>query len=100
MDEVILSAPFGKLQSENVMKIESNSIETLQKTGAPTLVESLTSIPGVEQFATGQALANQLSEDFQATGFWYTPREFASKISNGVMNTVWALMAQDLKALR
>ena len=29
MDEVILSAPFSKLQSENVMKIESKSIETL-----------------------------------------------------------------------
>ena len=26
MDEVILSAPFNKLQSENVMKIESKSI--------------------------------------------------------------------------
>ncbi len=56
MDEVILSAPFGKLQSENVMKIESNSIETLQKTGAPTLAESLTSIPGVEQLSTGTGI--------------------------------------------
>ncbi|MGB5244845.1 MAG: TonB-dependent receptor [Lutimonas sp.] len=56
MDEVILSTPFHRLQSENVMKIESKSIESLQKNGAPTLIESLTSIPGVEQFSTGTGI--------------------------------------------
>ncbi|MFD1315897.1 TonB-dependent receptor [Namhaeicola litoreus] len=56
MDEVILSTPFHRLQSENVMKIESKSIQSLQKNGAPTLIESLTSIPGVEQFSTGTGI--------------------------------------------
>jgi iron complex outermembrane receptor protein len=56
MDEIIVSAPFNKLQSENVMKIESKTIETLKKNGAPTLMESLTSIPGVSEFSTGTGI--------------------------------------------
>ena len=53
MDEVILSAPFNKLQNENVMKIESRSIESLRKKGAPTLMQSISSIPGVAEISTG-----------------------------------------------
>ena len=45
MDEVIVSAPFSRLQSENVMKIESRSVSTLKKQGAPTLAQSLASVP-------------------------------------------------------
>ena len=56
MDEVILSAPFHRLQSENVMKIESKSISSLRKNGGVTLIEGLTSIPGVEQLSTGTGI--------------------------------------------
>ncbi len=56
MDEVILSAPFNKLQSENVMKIESKSIETLKKAGAPTLMQSISNIPGVSELTTGTGI--------------------------------------------
>ncbi len=56
MDEVILSAPFNKLQSENVMKIESKSIETLKKSGAPTLMQSISNIPGVSEITTGTGI--------------------------------------------
>ncbi len=56
IDEVIIAAPFNKLQSENVMKIESRSIANLEKIGAPTLIQSLTAIPGVEQFSTGTGI--------------------------------------------
>lgn len=56
MDEVILSAPFNKLQSENVMKIESKSIETLKKAGAPTLMQSISNIPGVSEITTGTGI--------------------------------------------
>ena len=56
MDEVILSAPFNKLQSENVMKIESKSIETLKKAGAPTLMQSISNIPGVAEITTGTGI--------------------------------------------
>ncbi len=56
MDEVILSAPFNKLQSENVMKIESKSIETLKKAGAPTLMQGISNIPGVAEITTGTGI--------------------------------------------
>ncbi len=56
MDEVIVSAPFNKLQSENVMKIESKGIETLRKTGAPTLMQSISSIAGVSEITTGTGI--------------------------------------------
>jgi iron complex outermembrane receptor protein len=50
MDEVIVSSPFHKIQSENVMKVEYKSMESLQKNGEATLIQGITSIPGVEQF--------------------------------------------------
>ena len=53
MDEVIVSTPFNKLQSENVMKVEHKTIEQLQKAGAPTLIQGLATIPGVSQISTG-----------------------------------------------
>lgn len=56
MDEVIVSVPFNKLQSENVMKIESKSIETLRKTGAPTLMQSISNIAGVSELSTGTGI--------------------------------------------
>ena len=53
MDEVIVSTPFNKLQSQNVMKIEHENIQTLQKKGNATLMEGVASIPGVSQITTG-----------------------------------------------
>ncbi len=56
MDEVIVSSPFHKIQSENVMKVEYKSIKSLQKNGEVTLIQGITSIPGVEQFSTGTGI--------------------------------------------
>ena len=56
MDEVIVSTPFNKLQSENVMKVEHKSIAQLQRQGAATLMEGLTSIAGVSQVSTGVSI--------------------------------------------
>ena len=56
MDEVIVSTPFNKTQSENVMKVAKKSMESLKKQGAPTLIQSLTAIPGVENFSTGNGI--------------------------------------------
>ncbi|WP_456461941.1 TonB-dependent receptor [Lutibacter sp.] len=53
MDEVIISTPFNKLQSENVMKVERASIQQLKNKGAATLIEGISSIPGVSQVSTG-----------------------------------------------
>ncbi|MWB95830.1 TonB-dependent receptor [Flavobacterium sp. GA093] len=56
MDEVIVSTPFNRLQSQNVMKVEHQSIKTLQQKGTSTLIEGLATIPGVSQISTGTSI--------------------------------------------
>ena len=56
MDEVIISTAFNKLQSQNVMKVEHESIKSLQQKGITTLIEGLTTIPGVSQISTGTSI--------------------------------------------
>ncbi|MES2544682.1 MAG: TonB-dependent receptor [Bacteroidota bacterium] len=56
MDEIIVSTAFHKLQSQNVMKVEQESIKSMQKKGASTLVEGLAKIPGVSQISTGTSI--------------------------------------------
>ncbi|QBZ96942.1 TonB-dependent receptor [Flavobacterium sangjuense] len=56
MDEVIVSTAFNKLQSQNVMKVEHESVKSLQQKGAATLVEGLAKIPGVSQVSTGTSI--------------------------------------------
>jgi iron complex outermembrane receptor protein len=56
MDEVIVSTPFNKLQSQNVMKVEHESIRTLQQKGTSTLIEGVATIPGVSQVSTGTSI--------------------------------------------
>lgn len=57
MDEVVVfSTPFNKIQSENVTKIEHQTLKTLQQKGAITLAQGLATIPGVSQVATGNAI--------------------------------------------
>ncbi|MDG2194053.1 MAG: TonB-dependent receptor [Polaribacter sp.] len=56
IDEVIISTPFNKLQSENVMKVERITAASLRKTGATTLSEGITAISGVSQISTGASI--------------------------------------------
>ena len=56
MEEVILSTPFHKLQSENVMKVEQAKISDLQANGAVTLADGITDIAGVSSITTGQGI--------------------------------------------
>ncbi|MBC7643231.1 MAG: TonB-dependent receptor [Flavobacterium sp.] len=56
MDQIIVSTAFNKLQSQNVMKIEHSSIKDLQQKGGTTLIEGLTTIPGVSQISTGVSI--------------------------------------------
>jgi len=56
MDEVIVSTAFNKMQSQNVMKVEHLSMKSLRQTGATTLIEGLTTIPGVSQISTGTSI--------------------------------------------
>ncbi|SHF77698.1 iron complex outermembrane recepter protein [Flavobacterium fluvii] len=56
LDEVIISTAFNKIQSQNVMKVEHESIKSLQQKGMTTLIESLATIPGVSQVSTGTSI--------------------------------------------
>ncbi|PWA11359.1 TonB-dependent receptor [Flavobacterium laiguense] len=56
MDEVIVSTPFSKLQSQNVMKVDRESIKSMQEKGNATLIEGLATIPGVSQVSTGTSI--------------------------------------------
>ena len=56
MDEVIISTPFNKLQSENVMKVDKATVQQLKTKGAATLIEGVSFIPGVSQVSTGTGI--------------------------------------------
>lgn len=56
IEEVVVSTAFKKVQSQNVMKVEHSSIKDLQQKGAATLMEGLTSIPGVANVSTGTSI--------------------------------------------
>ncbi len=56
MEEIIISTPFHKLQSENVMKVEQEKMSDLKAKGAVTLSEGLTNIAGVESISTGLSI--------------------------------------------
>ncbi|KGO90388.1 TonB-dependent receptor [Flavobacterium suncheonense] len=56
MDELIVSTVFNKMQSQNVMKVEHQSVKTMQQNGAVTLTEGLAKIPGVSQVSTGTSI--------------------------------------------
>lgn len=56
VDEIIISTPFNKLQSENVMKVERITARSVQKTGATTLIQGLENVPGVSQISTGSGI--------------------------------------------
>jgi iron complex outermembrane receptor protein len=53
MEEVIVSTPFHQLQSENVMKVDRESVSELNRKGAVTLADGISQMPGVESITTG-----------------------------------------------
>ncbi|TRO66597.1 TonB-dependent receptor [Christiangramia sabulilitoris] len=53
MEEVIISTPFHQLQSENVMKVERESLSELNRKGAINLSDGIAQIAGVESLTTG-----------------------------------------------
>ncbi len=53
LEEVVVSAPVGKLQRETVTGVEHLKVKTLQQVSPTTLAEAISNIPGVEQNSTG-----------------------------------------------
>lgn len=56
MEDIIISTPFHKLQSENVMKVEQESVKNLKANGAVNLTDGITNIAGVESVTTGLSI--------------------------------------------
>ena len=56
IEEVIVSTPFHQLQSDNVMKVERVTMESIERTGANSLTDGLNQIAGVETVTTGSAI--------------------------------------------
>jgi len=54
LEGVLISAPFHKLQKDNVMKVEK--IKTADLTDANNLSEQLSQVPGVNQISTGRGI--------------------------------------------
>ncbi len=66
MEAVIVSTPFHKLQSENVVKVERASLEELRKTGSISLAEGITQIAGVESITTGAGIGKPVIRGLSA----------------------------------
>ena len=56
LQEVLVSAPTGRLQGENIVNIEQKKITELKQTSPLTLAEAISNIPGVEQTTTGAGI--------------------------------------------
>lgn len=56
IEAIIISTPFHKLQSENVMKVEHKTVKNLKASGAITLSDGITNIAGVESITTGMGI--------------------------------------------
>ena len=56
MEQIIISTPFHKLQSENVMKVEQLKASDLKANGALSLSDGITSIAGVKSISTGVSI--------------------------------------------
>ena len=48
IEEVVVSAPSGRLQGENIVSVEHIKISDLQQNAPVSLAEAITNIPGVD----------------------------------------------------
>ncbi len=56
LEEVLVSAPAGRLQGENIASVARKNIEELQRTAPLVLSEAIDNIPGVDQITTGAGI--------------------------------------------
>ena len=100
LDEVVVSAPSGRLQSENIVSVERRKISELQQTSPLTLTEAISNIPGVEQTTTGAGIGKPVIRGLSGNRIDLMHKELELKINNGEANTVWELETLELKVSR
>jgi iron complex outermembrane receptor protein len=66
MEAIIVSTPFHKLQSENVVMVARETVDNLNKSGAVSLAEGITQIPGVESVTTGAGIGKPVIRGLSA----------------------------------
>ncbi|MDV7188225.1 TonB-dependent receptor [Lutibacter sp. TH_r2] len=67
IDEIVISTPFNKLQSENAIKVVSIKLNEIENSGSTTLTEAISSIPGVDMIAKGTGVAKPVIRGLSAT---------------------------------
>ncbi|MBI3134125.1 MAG: TonB-dependent receptor [Bacteroidetes bacterium] len=67
LDEVVVSAPFGRLQHENVTNVEIRRLNDLNRIPATTLSEAISTIPGVYQSSTGNGIGKPVIRGLSGT---------------------------------
>ncbi|HET8885058.1 MAG TPA: TonB-dependent receptor [Salinimicrobium sp.] len=94
MEAVIISTPFHRLQSENVMKIERRSFEELSKHGNSNLAEGISNIPGVANVSTGAGIGKPVIRGLSGNrvlvytqGVRLENQQFGGEHSLGVSNS-------------
>lgn len=66
LDEVIVSTNFNKIQSQNVMKVEHLSSKDLLENGVVSLMDGVSTIPGVNQISTGASIGKPVIRGLSA----------------------------------
>lgn len=94
MESIIISTPFHKLQSDNVMKVEQKSIKDLKANGAVTLADGITNIAGVESITTGLSIGKPVIRGLSSNrvlvytqGIRLENQQFGDEHGLGINNT-------------
>ena len=66
IEQVVISTPFHKLQSDNVMSVQRVTALELQQQGAMTLSSGITNIPGVSSITTGAGIGKPVIRGLSA----------------------------------
>ena len=67
MDEVVISTPFNKLQSENAIKVELINAKEIESGGNISLIKSIASIPGVDMISKGTGISQPVIRGLSKT---------------------------------
>lgn len=90
MDEMIISTPFNKLQSHNVMKVENIKLAN-SNIGAINLTEKMSAIPGISSVSTGNGIGKPVIRGLSGNrvlvytqGIRYENQQFGEKHGLGI----------------